>query len=104
ESVLEFHSAAGMIDMAMREPDCLNGNAVLLDSGADTIDFATRIDDDSHLFGFIEEDGAILLERRDGNDARSHFTHGDLPCRFAVLFRTGGACKSTGTPREFPVE
>ncbi len=67
---------AGMIDMAVRQPDGLEGNAVLAHRLQDDIDIAARVDHHA-LFGLrIEQDGAVLFERGHRNDAGLEHAHG----------------------------
>lgn len=77
ERVFEFHRAAGMINMSMREPDGCGSDAIVLQGCKNSIHVSAGIDDDTDLVLFIEKDGTILLKRRDGNDAGIDLTHDD---------------------------
>ena len=77
ERVLQFHGAARVIDMAMGDPDGCCSYGIVLQRGENAVDIAARIDDDADLLILIEQDGAILLKRRDGDDAGIDLTHDD---------------------------
>ncbi len=74
----QFLGTASMIEMSMGQPDFLEGDAVFSDDLKDDVHIAAGINDNT-LFGIlIEEDGAVLLERRDRNNARLQLSH--IPC------------------------
>ena len=75
ERFLQLHRAAGMVDMAMRQPDRRRLDAVLLQRGEDLVDVAAGIDDHAGLVVHVEQDRAVLLERRDRHDAGIELTH-----------------------------
>jgi hypothetical protein len=68
ERLAQFVGAAGVIQMAMRQPDALDADAGLLDRGEDTVDLAARIHHHPLHGAFVPENGAVLLERRHGDD------------------------------------
>ena len=53
ELFLQLRGAAGVVQMAVGEPDALDGDAGLGDGGEDTVDVATGIDDDGLLDGVV---------------------------------------------------
>src|SRR5690606_23453761 len=72
---LELHCAACMVDMPMRYPDRFDLDSVFLDRCHDLIDITTRINDHTLLRLVIKQDGTVLLERGDRNDARAKLAH-----------------------------
>ena len=73
----QFGGAAGVVQMAVGEPDALDGDAGLGDGGEDLIDVAAGIDDDRLLGGVVPQDGAVLLEwgdRYHGTSECAHFS------------------------------
>jgi len=81
ERFLQFHRAAGMIDMPMRDPDRARAYCVVLQRLEHLVDIAARVDDDAALVVHVEQDGAVLLEGCDRHDAGIKLTH-DRP--FAI--------------------
>jgi|GEM_PF-3024316 len=61
---------AAMIDVAMRYEQFLDGDSMLRSRGLETIEIATGIDERAQLCSGAPKQGAILLERRDGDDHR----------------------------------
>ena len=76
ERILQFHRAAGMVDMAMRDPDRAGGDRIVLQHRQHLVDIAAGIDDDAVPVVHVEQDGAVLLEGRDRHDAGVELTHG----------------------------
>src|SRR6266481_5964150 len=68
QRVAQFRGAADMVDMAVGEPDLLDGNAGLLDGGLNLRHIAAGIDHHSLLARLVPEDGAVLLEQRHWHD------------------------------------
>ena len=66
---------AGMVDMAVGEPDRLRPNRELPGRVQDALDVAARVDHDSPHAGLIPQDGAVLLERGHGHDGGSDLWH-----------------------------
>ncbi len=60
----QFLGAAGVIDMAVCEPDSLQRDAVFADRLQDDVDVAAGIDDHAFLGLAIEQDRTVLLEMR----------------------------------------
>ena len=75
ERFLQVHRAAGMVDMAVGDPDRRDGDAVVADRVEDAVDVAARIDDDAFLGLRVEQDRAVLLERRDRHDPGVQLSH-----------------------------
>jgi hypothetical protein len=73
ELFLKLRGAAGVVQMAVGEPDALDGDSGLGDGGEDTIDVAAGIDDDRLLAGVVPQDRAVLLEW-------CHWYHGTSEC------------------------
>src|SRR5581483_8361532 len=63
--------AADMVDVAMGQPDLLDGDAGLGDSLANVGHIAAGIDHDRLPGRLTPQDGAVLLERRDRHDDRA---------------------------------
>ncbi|MNE89817.1 hypothetical protein D3C80_1872700 [compost metagenome] len=68
-----------MVDMAMRDPDGLDIDPLGINRLADAIQVTARIDHNTLLGLAIEQNGAILLERRDGNDDGLQLPHSLTP-------------------------
>jgi len=60
--------AADMIDMAVRDPDLVDRDAGLLDSGEDLRNVPARIDHDSMHGRGVPQQGAVLLKGGDRHD------------------------------------
>jgi hypothetical protein len=58
--------------MCVRNDDPLHREAVLLEKREDGVDLVSGIDDDGFSRGLIAHNGAIALERTDGNDFVNH--------------------------------
>jgi hypothetical protein len=56
---------------------------VLLDRGEDAVHVPAGVDDDGGLVVGVEQDRAVLLEGRDGNDPGVELSHGGSFCRVA---------------------
>src|SRR5690606_31434598 len=74
-----FVGAAGMVDMAMGEPDLLDPEAIAFDRVEDGLHIAAGIDHHTDLAVGIEQQRAILLEWRHRNDTGLQSTHRELP-------------------------
>ncbi|MNF19205.1 hypothetical protein D3C80_2238030 [compost metagenome] len=59
-----------MIDVAVRQPDRLQRDAVLPDRLQDHVDIAAGIDDHAFLGFSVEENRTVLLEMCNRDDAR----------------------------------
>jgi hypothetical protein len=62
-----FH-AAGMVEMAVGQPDCLQRQGLAAQRGDDAVGVATGVDHDGAEGLLIPQDGAVLLERGDRDD------------------------------------
>src|SRR5690606_7198816 len=71
----QFARSGGMIEMAMGEKNLLQRDACFLDRLHDPVEIAARIGDGAAHGFVIPEKGAVLLERRDGEN-RGFETHG----------------------------
>src|SRR5690606_5488270 len=65
---LEIERSPGVIDMAMRDPDGLDLDPLGSNRIQDAVEVTARIDHHALLGLAVEQYGADLLERRDGND------------------------------------
>ena len=68
EPLLQLGGAAGMVDMAMRQQDLLDLDALRVDRGLDPIQITSGIDHSADLGGVVPNQGTILLERGDRDD------------------------------------
>jgi hypothetical protein len=78
ELLLQFGRAAGMVDMAVREPDFLDRDLALIDGAPDLYEIAARIDDDGALRLRAPQQRAVLLERRDRDDDGAEVLHDNI--------------------------
>ncbi|MOA01408.1 hypothetical protein D3C78_1208160 [compost metagenome] len=75
ELFAQFVGAAGMVEMPVRQPDFLQRDAVFSHDLKNDVHIPAGINDDALLGVLIEQDGAILLEWRDRNNARLQLSH-----------------------------
>ncbi|MNU68742.1 hypothetical protein D3C71_581170 [compost metagenome] len=71
----QFVGAAGMVEMPVRQPYFLERDAVFSNDLKNDVHIPAGINDDALLGVLIEQDGAILLEWRDRNNARLQLSH-----------------------------
>ena len=64
----QFCRTRTMVDMAMGEKDLLERRAGAFQSIEDPFEVTSRINDGGLVCSLVNQDGAILLERSDGND------------------------------------
>lgn len=64
-----------MVKMPVRQPYCLERDAVFGNDLQNDVHIPTGINDDAFLGILIEQDGAVLLEWRDRNNARLQLSH-----------------------------
>ena len=64
--------SAAMVEMAVREQDLFDGGAAFGHSVLNPFEIATRIDDGRALGRLADDERAVLLKRRDGNDEDLH--------------------------------
>ncbi len=67
EFARERGGARAMVHMAVREEDLLQRHAVLLDRGMDAVKVAAGIGHRGAAGGLVDQQRAVLLERRHGN-------------------------------------
>jgi hypothetical protein len=65
-----------MVDMAVGQPDFLDGDGSLRDRACDVRQIAARIDHDRALGRFAPQQRAVLLKRGDRNNQGFCFAHG----------------------------
>ena len=63
----QFGRGTRMVDVAVGDPDLLERHAQLLDGRQQHRQVATRVDDGRFFRVIAPDDGAVLLEGRDGN-------------------------------------
>ena len=68
----EFSRCTGVIEMGVRDQDLLERDLQLLDLRQHPIEITARIDDRGPTRALAAQDGAVLLEGRDRNDAKFH--------------------------------
>ena len=93
----QFIGAAGMIQMAVGQPDALNRHAGLLDRPHDPIHVAAGIHHDRLLAGIIPQHRAVLLERRDRDDGSLQRAHA-----ISAASATSGSWSGPRTARSAP--
>ncbi len=69
---LEMFGAGDVIDVGVGDDDLFDGEGVLGEHGEDAAEVRAGVDDDGLLGGFVAEDGAVALERADGEDFVDH--------------------------------
>src|SRR5574337_2134650 len=87
-----------MVDVAMRDQHLLERGAGLLERREQPVDLAAGVDERGALGGRADDDRAVLLERRDGDDGelhgcervglRDHVSKGGILGQQGRLFRT----------------
>ena len=77
QRLAQLVGAAGMVDMAVGNPDLLQRDAVFADDLQDHLDVTAGVDDDALLAVHIEENRAVLLEGGDGDDPGLQHAHDD---------------------------
>ena len=75
EPLLQIHCAAGMVDMAMCQPDRTGRDRMVVERLEDLVDITARIDDDAGLVVRVEQDRAVLLKRSDRDNPGVELTH-----------------------------
>ncbi len=66
----EFGDATAVIDVAMGHEDGLQAGALVPADGQQAVDLAAGIDDDGPARGRVDEQAAVLLQRRHGKDPK----------------------------------
>ena len=62
-----------MVDVGVGDDDLFDLQIVFADQGEDVFDFVTGVDDHGFVGGFVADDGAVALQRADGEDFVDHF-------------------------------
>ncbi len=68
----QLHGSAHVIDVGMRDHDLLDLQVMLADDRQQAFDIVTGVDDHGFARGFVADDGAVALERPDGEDFVDH--------------------------------
>jgi hypothetical protein len=68
----EFHGSSDVIDVGMGDDDLLDLQVVLADHREDVINIISRVDDHGFAGGLVADDGAVALQRADGEDFVDH--------------------------------
>ncbi len=71
----EFHGSADVVDVGVGDDDLFDLEIVFADQGEDVFDFVAGVDDHGFVRGFVADDGAVALQRADGED---FVDHGDI--------------------------
>ena len=69
---LQARGAGDVVDVGVGDEDLLDGELVALQDGHDARDVIAGIDDDGFAGGLVTEDGAVALQRADGEDFVDH--------------------------------
>jgi hypothetical protein len=70
--LLEAVSAGDVVDVGVGDDDLLDGERVFGEEGCDAGDLVAGVDDDGFAGDLVTEDGAVALERADGDDFVDH--------------------------------
>ena len=70
--LLEAVGAGDVVDVGVGDEDLLDDKVVLGEEGEDEGDVVAGVDDDGFVGGLVAEDGAVALERPDGDDFVDH--------------------------------
>jgi hypothetical protein len=87
---LSLCGATHVIDVAVREPDFVNGDPGLSNGTFDAREVPARIDHHGTLAGVAPKYRAVLLERRDRDEDGLGFGHGDAHRLGLKLAERGG--------------
>ena len=68
----ELGGGGGVVEVAVGEQDALERQALVLEHLLHPLEVAAGIDDGGAARALAPEDGAVLLERGDGNDGDLH--------------------------------
>src|SRR5438270_9034950 len=69
----QLHRSAYVIDVGVGDDDLLYYQVVLADDGENVFNVVTRIDNHGFVRGLIADDGAVTLQRADGQDLVDHW-------------------------------
>jgi hypothetical protein len=70
--LFEAVGAGDVVDVGVGDDDLLDGEVVFGEEGEDAGDVVSGVYDDGFAGGFIAEDGAVALERADGEGFEDH--------------------------------
>jgi hypothetical protein len=68
----QLHRSAHMVNVSMSDDDLLDMKIVFADQFENVLHVITGINDDGLARGLISNDGAVALQRADGNDFVDH--------------------------------
>jgi len=68
----ELHGSAHVVDVSVGDDDLFDLQVVLADEGEDVFDVVAGVDDHGFVGGLVADDGAVALQRADGEDFVDH--------------------------------
>jgi len=68
----EFHGSADVVNVGVGDDDLFDLEIVLADEGEDVVDVVARINDHGFAGGLVADDGAVAVQRADGEDFVDH--------------------------------
>jgi len=68
----EFHGSADVVDVGVGDDDLLDLQIVFADDSLDVFDVVAGVDDHGFVSALVADDGAIALQRADGEDFMDH--------------------------------
>ena len=69
----QLHGSADVVDVGVSDDNLLDLEIVLADEGEDVVNVIAGIDDHGFVSGFVADDGAVALQRADGEDFVNHW-------------------------------
>jgi hypothetical protein len=69
---LEALGSGDVVDVGVGDDDLLDGEVVLIEDGDDAGDLVAGVDDDGFEGDLVAQDGAVALQRADGEDFMDH--------------------------------
>jgi hypothetical protein len=70
--LLETVGSCDVVDVGVGDDDLFDGEVVFSEEGEDAGDVVAGIDDDGFMGDLVAEDGAVALERADGDGFEDH--------------------------------
>jgi hypothetical protein len=70
----EFHGSADVVDVGVGDDDLFDLQVVFAKQGLDVFDIIAGVDDHGFVSGLVADDGAVALQRADGEDFVDHST------------------------------
>ena len=71
----QLHGSANVIDVAVSDHNLLQRELMLLQDSEDSVDIVAGVDDHGFVRSLVGNDGAVALERADGEDFVEKSSH-----------------------------